>query len=234
MWLSVVALSALLGASGELKGQRLPEGASCYVISSNRSGQAEPIGVTFQTVRRGVSAGRSVLFVSVRQRAANGRFDMRDDFVLDAKSLRPVSLTNRSKGVVRAEVSYGVHGITGRKLDASGQWVAMDVPLQGPVWEGNLFGLTFAALPLAKGRSFEIPFWQYDKGFGVFDVKVTATEVVQTPDGPREAWSLDVKAGSERTLTYVIGKTDHRELGYRAAQGAQTLGGDCSAISSEP
>jgi hypothetical protein len=211
-------------------GRRLAEGETCYTLNMTRGEITRPIGVTWQSVRRSVRDGRPVLEIVVHQSVNGGAFDMRDEFVLDAATLRPISLTNRRKGEVHVRAAYGDGRITGEMTGADGATAPIDVPLDAPVWEGNLFGLTFAALPLADGAEFSLPWWQYDKGFGHFSVRVTGSETVGTPGGPVEAWVVEAAPGEGPPLTYLIGKSDHRELGYRAAQGSQSLGGDCSAI----
>lgn len=122
----------------------------------------------------------------------------------------------------------------GYKVGKDGQTTAIDEPLSGPVWEGNLFGLTLAALPLKDDATFGLPKYQYDSGFGSFDVKVTGSETVTTAAGPVEAWTVDLLALPEMqgrpAMTYLISKSDHRELGYRSPMGGQKLGGNCAGL----
>lgn len=210
-------------------GARLAESRTCYTLNMTRGEMVRPIGVTWQTVARGIRDGRPVLEVTVHQSLSSGAFDMRDDFVLDAATLRPISLVNTRQGKVHVTARYGPDRITGERTEADGTIHPIDVPLDGPVWEGNLFGLTFAALPLAEGASFSLPFWQYDKGFGRFMVRVTGSRMV---DG-LEAWIVEGGPEGSDPITYLISKADQRELSYSAAQGSQTPGGDCSAISGE-
>lgn len=213
-------------------GRRLAEGQTCYTLNMTRGGESRPIGVTWQSVERTEHEGRPVLEIIVHQSINGGAFDMRDAFVLDASTLRPLALTNRRKGEVHVRAVYSDDRITGERTEADGTVTPINVPLEGPVWEGNLFGLTFAALPLSEGAEFSLPYWQYDKGFGRFAVRVTGSRVVETASGPIDAWVVEAAPGGSQALTYVIGKADHRELSYSAAQGSQTLGGDCSALES--
>ncbi|CAN5303179.1 hypothetical protein BH10PSE1_BH10PSE1_13140 [soil metagenome] len=213
---------------------RLPEDRACYTLSITRGTESRPIGVVWQTVARETIDGKPVLRVVVHQSVNGGAFDMRDIFTLDAATLRPLTLENSRKGVTHVVATYGADRITGERHEADGTTAPIDVPLTGPVWEGNLFGQTFAALPLAEGADFTLPYWQYDKGFGDFTVRVTGSETVQTPGGPVEAWVVDAGASADSRLTYLIGKADHRELGYRAGPGSQRLGGDCSALEAIP
>lgn len=209
---------------------RLAEGQACYTINMTRGEASRPIGVTWQSVRRSTRDGRPVLEVVVHQSVNGGAFDMRDEFVLDAADLRPISLVNRRHGQVHVRVDYGPDRITGERIGADGAATPIEAPLDGPVWEGNLFGLTFAALPLAEGAQFSLPTWQYDKGFGRFSVRVVGTRTVETAAGPTEAWVVEKVEAEGPPLVYLIGKSDHREISYSAPQGSQTPGGDCSAL----
>jgi hypothetical protein len=212
-------------------GRRLAEGDACYTLNMNHGGTVRPIGATWQTVKRALRDHHPVLEIVVHQSVNNGAFDMRDEFVLDAASLRPLALTNYRKGELHVRLAYADDRVTGERFNADGTATPIDVPLPVPVWEGNLFGLTFAALPLAEGATFSLPYWQYDKGFGGFTVEVTGSRTVETASGLIDAWIVGAVAGDGPTMTYLISKADHRELSYSAAQGSQSAGGDCSAIS---
>lgn len=227
----LISLLALLSPQTPApEGARLPDYDACYTISRTRDGVSQPIGVAWQTVEHGRRDGRPVVLVTVHQSIANGAFDMRDDFVLDGSTLRPLSLLNRRNGQTHVELSYEEGRVRGSRTE-EGRTSSINVPLPSPVFEGNLYGVTFAALPLSEGARFTLPYWQYDKGFGEFHLHVAGSETVETPEGPAEAWVVTASAEPARELTYYIGKSDRRELGYRAPQGGQFLGGDCSAIS---
>ncbi|OAN60091.1 DUF3108 domain-containing protein [Sphingomonas sp. TDK1] len=58
----------------------------------------------------------------------------------------------------------------------------MAISAPGAVWDGNLVGLAFAALPLAEGKTYELPFFQYDKGMGRFTLKVVGLAKVDGQD----------------------------------------------------
>ncbi|CAN5345214.1 hypothetical protein BH09PSE1_BH09PSE1_26100 [soil metagenome] len=232
--IALLAMLALQTPTAIPDGSRLPDSRSCYTLNITRGTESRPIGIVWQTVTRDVEDGKPVLRVVVHQSVNGGAFDMRDIFTLDAATLRPLRLENTRKGVTHISATYGPDRITGERHEADGSTAPIDVALTGPVWDGNLFGLTFAALPLAADASFSLPYWQYDKGFGDFTVRVVGSETVETPAGPVEAWVLDAGPSPESRLTYLIGKTDHRELGYRAGPGTQILGGDCSALDVAP
>lgn len=211
-------------------GRRLHEDHACYTLYRQQGDQKTPMGVTTQSLVKEIRAGRPVWRIVVHQRVGGGRFDMRDEFLLDGETLRPLTLVNTRKGETHVTLSYTPARITGEMRDAGGAAKPIDIPLDGPVWEGNLYGPTFAALPLAAGASFQLPTYQYDKGLGAFTVRVTGSETVPTPAGPVEAWVLDAGSNPEQRLEYLIAKADGRELGYRSPRGGQALGGDCTGV----
>ena len=225
----ILALAAALTLAAP-DGRRLHEDRACYTLYRQQGDQRTPMGVTAQSLVRETRAGRPVWRIVIHQRVGDGRFDMRDEFVLDGETLRPLTLVNTRKGETHVTLAYTPARITGEMRDAAGAAKLIDVSLKGPVWEGNLYGPTFAALPLVAGASFEVPTYQYDKGLGAFTVRVTGSKTVATLGGPVEAWVLDAGPNPEQRLEYLIAKADRRELGYRSPQGGQTLGGDCTGV----
>ena len=216
--------------SGLPDGSRLAEGATCYVMAVTRDGIATPLGRTYQRVEREVVEGREVLRVIVHQEIQNGAVSLRDSFVLDGKTMRPIAFANERNGEKHIDLAYGTDQITGTRHGGDDTPEPINVQQPAPVWEGNLYGLTFAALPLAAGARFTIPFWQYDKGFGEFFVTVTESRTVETVSGPVDAWVLEAGDDRRRPLTYLIAKDDHRELGYSSGPISQTIGGDCTGL----
>jgi hypothetical protein len=174
--------------------------------------------------------------IVVHQKLTGGRFELRDEFLVRRDNLRPINLYSR-RGDRRAaggrwqevRVAYGRSGITGTREQSSGvQPIA--VPLSGPVWEGNLWGVTFGALPLAQGSRFQLPFWQYDKGFGTFTVEVTGSQTVDTPGGKADAWVVSAGDDPKQPARYLIAKRTGEELGYSGPGMVQKIGGDCSGM----
>ena len=210
-------------------GRLIADDAACYTIAMARDGVSRPMGVTWQTITHARQDGRAVLKVVVHQRIAGGAFDMEDRFVLDAATLRPIQFENLRKGQPHVSLRYGATRIEGEIHEPQGVR-AISEPLTGPVWEGNLFGVLFAALPLEIGAELSVPTYQYDHGFGALTLKVKGLEIVATPEGPVEAWVVDAGSSPEQRADYLIRRAPHRELGYRAPQGGQTLGGDCAAL----
>ena len=225
----MIELLALAGGDPMPDGGQVRDDRACYTISMTRDGTSMPMGVTWQTIEHGDLAGQPVIRIVVHQSIRGGAFQMRDAFTLDAATLQPIRLENTRNGQPHVTLDYGPDRVVGQRVEADGVH-PIDLALPGPVWDGNLYGVTFAALPLAANASFSVPFFQYDKGLGSFAVQVTGEEVVETPEGPVDSWVLNVSSGEGDPLSYLIAKADHRELGYRSARGGQMLGGDCSAL----
>ncbi len=212
MLLLALAAQAALPA---VNGTRLQPGTVCYAIARGET----VMGATLQTVKATTANGAPAWDVVVHQRVGD-KFDLRDHFVLRQKDLAPIAFDSRKSGVEHVRVVYGPGKLVTTRPGAA----PVEIALTGPVWEGNLWGLTFAALPLKEGAHFELPFYQYDKGLGRFRLDVVGSEKV----GDREAWV--VETGGDRKVRYLIGKADHAELGYAGGGFAQRLGGDCSGI----
>jgi len=222
------ATSAL--ALGMPDGTVIHDDEACYTIFSGAWGHGKKLGATWQTIAHAQRDGRNVLDIVVHQRVGNGDFDMRDHLVLDAGTLLPVRLESMRDGNPHAELDYTPGRVTGWHVAKDGSRLTTDVRLPGPVWDGDLYGPTFAALKLAAGARFTVPFYQYDRGLGEFRGTVTGIERVMTPYGAEEAWVVHAGPSSREMLDYLIGRDNRREVGYRGKEGYQILGGDCTGL----
>ena len=214
MLLLALAAQAALPA---VDGTRLRPGTVCYAIARGET----VMGATLQTVKATNANGAAAWDIVIHQRVGD-KFDLRDHFVLRRKDLAPIAFDSSKAGVEHVRVAYG----PGKLITTRPGGAPVETALTGPVWEGNLWGLTFAALPLAEGAHLELPFYQYDKGLGRFSLDVVGSEKV----GERDAWLVEASPGGDRKVRYLIGKADHAELGYAGGGFAQRLGGDCSGI----
>lgn len=227
---TVLALASFIAVATDMPaidGQRLATGEACYAITMNDV----PIGATYQSIKPVIHQGRSAWDIVVHQRAPKMSFDLRDHFIVDRKTLIPIMLESQ-RGTDRAArgwhhivVRYERDRISGIKETASGT-TQIGVPLDRPIWDGNLWGLTFAALPLREGGRYSVPFWQYDKGFGTFSVAVVGSQRV----GRTDAWILEAGDDPARLTRYLIGKRTRAELGYSAGPSGQREGGDCQGL----
>lgn len=214
----ILPLLALIGqaAPPAVDGTLLRPGSACYTIARGET----PLGVTFQKIVATAVDGAPAWDIVVHQKV--GSFDLRDHFVLRQKDLAPIAFDSRRDGTEHVRVDYRGDALVMTRFGTLPQ----SVPLSGPVWEGNLWGLTMAALPLEEGAKFAIPFYHYDKGLGSFAFDVVGSEPV---DG-RDAWIVEASAGDGRKVRYRIAKDDRAELGYSGGGFAQRPGGDCAAI----
>lgn len=226
--MSPILLLALAAATPLPEGERVAEQDACFTISMVRDGKSSDMGQVRQTVRRVHADGKDQLHVLIHQQA--GSFDMRDSFVLDGKTMRPIHFENQRRGETHVVLDYRDDAIEGSKVEKDGSKSVVRVPLTQPVGEGNLFGVIFAGLPLQPKGVYRVPFYQYDKGLGEFSVRVKGSESVATPEGPVDAWVLEVGTDDLRRVEYLIARDNARELGYRSEGFAQKLGGDCSKI----
>jgi hypothetical protein len=199
-------------------GSVLKPSTTCYAITRGDT----VMGATYQKIAATTADGVPAWDVVVHQRIGDGKFDLRDHFLLRRSDLRPLAMDSRKSGVEHVRVAYDEGKVVTTRPGAE----PVETALVGKIWDGNLWGLTFAALPLAQGAHFELPFYQYDKGIGRFTLDVVGSEQV----GGRDAWTVEVTTGDQRKVRYQIGKADRAELGYYGGGFAQKLGGDCSAI----
>lgn len=234
MFMTLLALTPL--ALVEPDGSRLAESRQCYTLYRMTEAGEVPIGNTWQTVERSEHDGEPAWRIVVHQYGSGGAFDMRDEFLLAADNLAPIEFSSRFRGSRGPghdiELYYTAQRIRGTRHEGESA-KTIDVPLQNPVWEGNLWGLTFAALPLRANAHFELPFWQYDKGFGVFDVVVTGERNVELDGATVAVWIVQAGIKGGAHSEYLIAKDSHKEIGYGGAGFRQALGGDCSALSGQ-
>jgi len=232
MILGMMAAAAVtIAPQGAPQGSRLVPGDQCFAITRHdaASGGDVVIGATHQVIRRVRIGGRAAFDIVVNQSVPVAKFAMRDHFVLARADLTPIAFDSRRNGVDHVSLSYAPGRVTGRRVE-KGATVPIDVAVPTPVWEGNLWGVTFGALPLGAGRSFVLPFYQYDSGIGHFDLTVTGSERVSTPTGAVDAWTVAIVKDGKPSGTALIAKLDGRELGLRSPRGGTRLGGDCKGL----
>jgi len=210
-------------------GKRLALGQYCYTMSTTKNGTSTPVGVTFQSIAREQANGVDALAVVVHQHMFDGKFDLRDSFLLRHDNMRPIRLDTDRDGKPHVHLEYSNRHISGWKLQG-GAKQPIEVELSAPVWDGNLWGLTFAALPLTTGTHLTLPTYQYDSGFGSFYVDVVDQHQESTPAGMVQAWRI--QAGIERSemVDYTVSTKPGLEIAYHAGPYTQRLGGDCSQI----
>lgn len=204
---------------------RLAEGQRCYQML--RGG--EPFGFTRQTVEAAPSIQGSAWQIRIEQIIPANSFRFTDTFLVRSDTLAPIAFHSVLKGEEIARLLYMGDRIVGWK---KGEQAAepVDLALDAPVLEGNLWGLTLSSLPLEAGYSVRFPVYQYHRNLTEFVIDVTGEETIETPDGQREVWLVKLGHSPEQRATYLIGKEDGREYGYRGSGFAQEMMADCSAI----
>jgi hypothetical protein len=110
----------------------------CYAIT--RDGAVT--GATLQRVRPVVHAGRRAWDIVIHHRVAQIRFDLRDQSLVDRRTLRPIRLesargTNRAARLAADHLDYGADRIRGIRETAAAV-TPIDVSVAQPAWDGNL------------------------------------------------------------------------------------------------
>jgi hypothetical protein len=216
-------LLLLLGLAADpiaFDGQRLKEGQACYTVTVGRDGEVRTIGSVVDSIERGVENGRDVWRVVSRQRMRSG--EMQDTYVLDARTLHPLTYVNRLDGQVRVEATYSSSRVTGAATAEDGTPRSINVAYSKPIWDGHLYGPVLGALPLAAGAQFSIPTWNHNRGLTSINIGVVGSREVQVADAFVDAWVVSVEVAPGRRAEYLIGKADGADLGYEAGPMRQT------------
>lgn len=229
--LAVLAMFAMAAGPAQpvpMDAARLAPGNSCYAMEV----KGKVIGSTWQSIHASEKNGRLTWDITVHQVQTEGGFDMRDHFVVDRSTLRPISMESdrgkakTDKGWHRIRLTYTDNGVTGTRETAAGI-TPIKVAFDHPVWDGNLWGVTFAALTLYPGAVYFVPTWQYDKGLGNFTVKVIDRETVHAEKGDIQAWHVEAGDSPDKLVHYTISIKPRQELGYEMGVFKQRLGGKC-------
>lgn len=209
-------------------GAALRPGTTCFeVLRGERT-----VGMTRQTVRETLFDGSPAWEIVIHQRLPAVSFEMRDRFVLAKDDLHPYAFfSERGRpGSPRWRslwVRYDADRIVGVDENGAGS-TPINVHLDHRVWDGNLWGVTFASLPLAAEGRYTLPTWHYDKGFGSFEVRVMGRETLSTPDGTVEGWRVQASDGGDGVADYIVDLASGEELAYSAGPFSQRLGGTCA------
>jgi hypothetical protein len=219
MLLETLFMAAILSTPN---GKLIKNETTCYTTTVQKAEKSEIVGYTLQAIERSKVGDREVFKILIHQRMFGGKFDMRDSFIVDAQDLRAIEFMNERQGKQQVRLSYGNDKIRGTRMKADGATEAIEIAIPGPIWDANLWGLTFAALPLETGAQLSLPTFHYDKGRGEFNINVKGLEA--------DIWQLEVGAEGQPKAHYQIGQSPRRELGVKAGPYTSFIGGDCTGL----
>ncbi len=234
----VVAAGVFCGVSSLLSqspsqvvpdGRRLAPGQYCYIMTMAENGSVKPVGVTFQSITQQQVDGIDALAVVVHQHMFDGTFDMRDSLLLHHDDLRPIRLNSDRDNKPHVHLEYSDTHISGWKMVGMTKQ-PIDLAVSGPVWDGNLWGVTFAALPLQAGIPITLPIYQYNSGFGSFYLNPLSQSELKTTQGTYQAWTLKAGPSPSKQAEYTVSTQPGLEIGYTAGPSSQKLGGDCTGV----
>ena len=229
--LAVSALNAQSAISTIPDGSRLALSQYCYTMTATKDGVAKPVGATYQSISRQHIRGIDALAIVVHQHMYSGKFDMRDSFLLRRDDLRPIQVDTDRNGEPHVHLDYSDKRISGWKVVGKTKQ-PVSVELSGPVWDGNLWGLTFAALPLTSGAVLTLPTYQYDSGLGRFYVDALNENQESTPSGVVQAWHIKAGLSRAEQVEYTVSTLPGLEIAYSTGPSSQPMGGDCSGVKS--
>lgn len=224
---SLLSTTAIAADDLQPNGHLVPEGDYCYTAKAGPKGKEQVMAlVRQQVVRKG-----DKMEVLVHQHIVPRKMDMIDRFTLRAHDMTPNKLDHTMTGGQKVTLTYHMKGkeghITGTR--AGKKAGPVDVNFTGKIWEGNLWGTLYAALPLDQKTSYSIPMYQYDKNLFSMEISDVRTTTIDFQGADTPVYEVDVKA-SGRTVTYYIRQSDRLELGYAMPGFSQWLGGDCSKL----
>lgn len=233
----ILFLAAVAAPSAPLNGHAIIPSRTCYTMSRAQPEGSKPFGTMSQSVERRRVNGVDALEISTHQQITNSRgiLNMKDVYLVRRRDLRPLSYRSALDGRTTVDLVYEEDRVVGTRdkvpgpKDNKGEKIAVDLPLNGPVWDQGLWGETIAALPLKPNGNYKVPSYHYAKGIGEMTFKVVGEQMVETPDGPKRAWVVDGYTDPALVARYYISKKGRKELGYIAGGITQSLSKICPA-----
>jgi hypothetical protein len=231
----ILLLAALTASITPLSGRAIAPGKTCYTISRASPDGSKPFGKMSQIVERRRVNGVDALEISTHQQITSprGTINMKDVYLVRRTDLRPLSYRNTTDGRTTIDLVYEEGRVVGTRdkvmgpKDNKGEKIAVDLPLNGPVWDQGLWGETIAALPLKANGSYKVPSYHHAKGVGEMTFKVVGEQMIDTPKGRKRAWVVDAHTDPALVARYYIAKNGRKELGYLAGGISQSLSESC-------
>lgn len=209
----------LVPGHARLAPARVADGTDTTWVSWTAGGQTRPGPLQIESIRRVTRDG--VAAIEHRIAVRGGRSELEDTTWYDARTLAP--LAHRSHGAQRAFVlDYGPGVVRGSMTGGPGAG-AIDVALDGPVFDPSSLHAILRALRLEAGARFVVPFFDHEARAARLDTLIVTGEgTVATDQGPVPAWLVTVATPRQRAR-YQVRKSDGRELRIEVDAGGGTM-----------
>ncbi|MEL7689906.1 hypothetical protein [Citromicrobium bathyomarinum] len=213
--------------SSAIDGDRLKEGQTCFALKAGE----DVVGFQRETITPDVSIEGPAWRIVSQQVLPERGITFVDHFLLDRETLAPIAFHSILNGQEIARLSYLNGRIFGKRFDRQDKSAKpVDLTPEGPVLDGNLWGPLLAALDLEEGMQLRPQIYQYNDGLGRFVIDVTGVDTIETVDGPREVYLVDMGFSEDRLTTYLIGTADGTEYGTRADGFSTTRLPSCAGV----
>jgi hypothetical protein len=137
-----------------------------------------------------------------------------DSFAVRIRGLAPLFAHNRSAAAV-VRLTFPPGRAEGSYTSGDGAERTISEALSGPAFYANSMDLVLASLPLAAGRSFDLPTWTPGGRAGGVSARVARAETVQAGDGGRcAAWRVETVDGNGTESTYWVERRTGALLGF--------------------
>lgn len=179
-----------------------------YTVAGVRGEETRPLG-TLHDVLSATSPGEWLRVISLEMQGGT----LVDSIVFRTPGMEPVR--HRSHQPTRTLFfEFSPRRVTGTAAGA-----AVDLPVEGPLYDSSMADLLLAALPLRGGETVELPVFDYDKGG-----RVTYRARIRGPEtmGGEPCWVAELDTGGTgQTVTYWIGQSSRqvRRIDFAAAPG---------------
>ena len=215
------------GWTDAIDGDRLQEGQTCFALKAGEN----VVGFQRETITPAVSIEGPAWRIVSEQVLPERGITFVDHFLHDRETLAPVAFHSILNGQEIARLSYLNGRIFGKRFDRQEKaGKPVDLNADGPVLDGNLWGPLLAALNLEDGMQLRPQIYQYNDGLGNFVIDVTGVDTIETADGPRDVYLVDMGFSEDRLTTYLIGKADGTEYGSRSGNFSTTRLPDCAGL----
>ncbi len=129
-----------------------------------------------------------------------------DSLVADAATLVP-RLHRSTGGMVDASLEFMAEGIAGTSTPRDGATETVMEMTDAPVYDGAWLGEIAQSLPLAEGLVAKVPVYSVQGGVSDAVITVTGQEEVETADGARTGWTVEMNVGPQTVTTVVDAET---------------------------